>query len=119
MRFLLRILVYAAAVWIAVVLIDGLNFEGEPLGYLGVAVVMAGVNAIIKPVVRLLSLPFIVLTLGLFLLAVNTFLFWLVIAISDQLDFGLSSEGLGDTFLGALAVSVVVWAGERLFARER
>lgn len=119
MRLLVRIGIYAVAVWIAVALIDGLEFTGEPIAYVWIALVMAAVNAVVKPLVTLLSLPFIVLTLGLFLLVVNTAMLWLVIRISDALDFGLESTGLGATFLGALAVSIVVWAGERLFARER
>lgn len=119
MRILMRIVIYAAAVWVAVVLIDGLEFEGEPVAYLGVAVILAVVNAVVKPVVKLLSLPFIFLTLGLFLLLINTAMLWIVIQLSDAFGFGLTTSGFGTTFLGAIAISIVVWAGERLLPRDR
>lgn len=114
MRIVLKVLLYAAALWLAVALIDGLDFTGDWIALLGVAVVLGLVNAVAKPIVKLLSLPFILATLGLFLLLVNTLMLWITIRISDQLQLGISSEGFGATFLGAFVVSVVMWIGGRV-----
>ena len=114
MTLLLRIILYAASVWLAVRLVDGLQFDGSWVALLAIAVILAVVNAVIRPIVNLFSLPLIVLTLGLFVLVVNALMFWLTIWVSGALDLGLTSDGFGATFLGALVVTVVVWVGETL-----
>jgi putative membrane protein len=118
MGLLLRILLYTASVWIAVWLIDGLNFTGSWSALLGIGVILAAVNTFIRPVAKLLSLPLITLTLGLFVLVVNALMFWLTIWISGQLDLGLTADGALPIFLGALVVSIVVWIGEALTKRR-
>lgn len=115
---LIKLAINALAVWLAVLLIDGLEFDGEWYALLAIAVVLAIVNAVVKPIVTVLSLPFVVLTLGLFLLLVNTAMFWLTIRISEALDLGLTSTGFGATFLGGLVIAIVTWAGERAFAKR-
>lgn len=117
MRLILRILAYAAGVWLAVLLVDGLEFTGSAPALLAIAVILGAVNAVVKPIVTFLSLPAIILTLGLFLLIVNTLMFALTIWLSGMLDLGLSTTGFAATFLGALVLTVVAWAGERLVAR--
>lgn len=118
MRLLLRIAVYASAVWAAVQLVDGLRFEGGLLPLVLVAVILAGVNAVVKPIVKLFSLPLVILTLGLFILIINTAMFGLAIWIADAFGLGITSTGFGATFLGALIVSVVTWIGEGLVERD-
>ncbi|MGI8576097.1 MAG: phage holin family protein [Egibacteraceae bacterium] len=116
---LLRILVYAASVWVAVRLVDGLSFTGTWVALLALAVILAAVNAVVRPVVNLFSLPLIILTLGLFLLIVNALMLQLTLWISDRLDLGLDSEGFAATFLGALVITIIVWIGEALTRRAR
>jgi putative membrane protein len=109
---LLKILILAAALWVAVAVVPGLQFDGSWVALLGIALVLAVANVVVKPVLQVLSLPFIILTLGLFLLVVNAIVLAIVIAVSDQLDLGLASTGFGATLLGALVVSIVAWGLE-------
>jgi putative membrane protein len=116
-RMILKIAVYALAIWLAVRLIDGLSFDGTAWALLGIAVILAIVNAVVKPIVKVLSFPVVLVTLGLFLLVINALMLWLTVRISDALDLGLASDGFGATFLGALVISIVVWIGEAVTDR--
>lgn len=109
-KFLLKVVITAAGVWVAVWLVPGLGFDGSAWEFLGVALLIALANSIVKPIINLFSLPLIVLTLGLFLLITNAVVLQLVVWISEpeQLDLGLSSTGFfWATFLGAVVISVV------------
>ncbi len=114
MGAVIRILVYAASVWVAVRLLEGLHFEGSPLALLGLALLMGVLNVLVKPILTLLSLPLIVLTLGLFLLIVNALVLSLVIALSGVLGIDFTSDGFGWTMLGAVVISLVSWGLEAL-----
>jgi putative membrane protein len=108
MRFLLRLLINAAALWVAVQLVHGITYEGGGwLPFLGVALVFGLVNAFIRPVLKLLSLPLIFLTLGLFALVVNGAMLWLTSALSGALGLGFHVDGCWTAILGALIVSIV------------
>ena len=76
MRVLLRLLVNAAALWVAVRFVPGISYTGTPLVLLGVALVFGVLNTVVKPIVTLLSLPAVVLTLGVFLLVINALMLW-------------------------------------------
>ena len=65
------------------------------------------VNAIVKPILIVLTFPFLIVTLGLFLLVLNGAMLWLTGAISDAADLGFHVSGFGAAFLGGLVVSVV------------
>ena len=115
MGVVLRILINATALWVAVQLLDGFNydFEGDSwVGFLVVALLLGVLNAVVKPIVTLLSLPAVLLTLGLFLLVVNAIVLALTVWLSDVLGLALTSDGFGWTFLAALIVSLVSWALE-------
>ncbi len=112
MGLLVKIVISAAALWVAVQVVPGLDFEGSVVTLLLVALILGVVNAVVKPILTVLSLPFIILTLGLFLLVVNAIALWMVVALSGAFDLGLTSEGFGSTFLGALVVSLVAWGLE-------
>jgi putative membrane protein len=71
MSFLVRLLVNAAALWVATRIVPGVTYSGEVLPFLVVALVFGIINTFIGPVVKLLSLPLIILTLGIFALVVN------------------------------------------------
>lgn len=112
MGLVLRLLVNAAAVWLAVYFVDGLDMEGSWVAWVVVAAILAVLNAVVKPVVKLLSLPVVILTLGLFLLVINAVLLQVVVAISGAIDMGLTSTGFVATFLGAIVISIASWIGE-------
>ncbi|MCB8925723.1 MAG: phage holin family protein [Ardenticatenaceae bacterium] len=106
-RFLIRLVVNAVAIWAAVQLVPGLNYEGSTASLLLVALVFGIVNALVRPLLLLLTCPFIILTLGLFVLVVNTIMLSLTVWLSSVFDLGLTSTGFWTTFLGALVVSIV------------
>lgn len=119
MGLVIRLAINAGAVWLAVAMIDGLDFEGGWVALVIVAAVLAVLNAVVKPVVKLLSLPFIILTLGLFLLVVNAVMLQVVVMISRATDLGLDSTGFGATFLGAIVIALATWIGEVVTGVDR
>ena len=106
MRFLLRLVTTAAALWVAVRFVPGITWAGGPLGLLGVAVVFGLVNALVRPLLALLTCPLMILTLGLFVLVLNALMLWLTAALSEQLGLGFGVAGFMPAFLGALVVSI-------------
>ena len=107
MKFFVRLLINAIALWLATRLIDGISFDGEMIFLLLVALIFGVVNAIVKPVLIFLTFPFLIVTLGLFLLVLNGAMVWLTGAISDAADLGFHVSGFRAAFLGGLVVSVV------------
>ncbi len=110
LKRLIGVLVTALGIWVAVALVPGLHFDGDWLPFLLVALIFSVVNTILKPIVKLFSLPFILVTFGLFLLVVNALMLQITlwIAAPDRLDLGITSDGFfWATFLGALVISFV------------
>jgi putative membrane protein len=109
MRLLLRIAIIAAGLWVAAILIPGIRLDSgrSPLFLLLVAVIVGLVNMTVRPVLTILSLPLIVLTMGLFLLVVNALSLAVAFAISARFDLGLTSDGFLATLLAAIVVSIV------------
>ena len=107
MRFLTRLLVNAAALWVATRVVSGVTYNGDWLPFLGVAVVFGVVNAFIRPVMKLLTFPLIIFTLGIFALVVNGLMLWLTSSLSATLGLGFHVSGFWPAFWGALVVSVV------------
>jgi putative membrane protein len=105
--FLVRLLVNAAALWVATRLVPGVTYSGEVLPFLGVALVFGIVNAFIRPVAKLLTLPLIILTLGIFALVVNGLMLWLTSSLSESLGLGFHVSGFWAAFFGSLVVSIV------------
>ncbi len=106
-RFFIRLVVNAVAIWAAVQLVPGLNYVGTTTSLLIVALVFGVVNALVRPLLLLLTCPFIILTLGLFVLVVNTIMLSLTVWLSGIWDLGLTSTGFWATFLGAVVISLV------------
>lgn len=110
----------AAATW----LLDGIRFTGPTQGsaeishklvpLLVVAAILGVVTAFVKPVLKLLSLPFILLTLGLFLLVINALLLLLTGWVAGQLDVGFQVDGFWTAVGGAIVITVVTWAVDAL-----
>ena len=120
MGIVIRILINAAALWVAVTLLDGFNFDFDQSSIpalLAIALLMGVVNVVVRPILTILALPAILLTLGLFLLVVNAIVLAIVVAISGALDLGLTSDGFGWTFLSAIVVSLVSWGLEMVLPR--
>ena len=107
MGFVVRLLVNAAALWVATRLVPGVTYAGGWLPFLGVALVFGFVNAFIRPVAKLLTFPLIIITLGIFSLVVNGLMLWLTSGLSGALDLGFHVRGFWAAFFGALVVSIV------------
>ncbi len=119
-KFLLKVVLMAGVFYLVTRFLPGIDVVGNPdapLGvtgtFLWVALLFAVVNAIVGPVLRLLSLPFVVLTLGLFLLVVNAALLGLTAALSDRLQV----DGFGTALIGGLVLAVAGWAADQLLDR--
>lgn len=105
-RFILRAAVAALGLWLATVWLDGLEID-TPMTLLMAGVLLGLVNAVVKPIVIVLTLPFTLVTLGLFLLVINASMLGLVAALLP----GMQIVGFWTAMLGALIVSVVSWIG--------
>jgi len=106
MPFLIRLLVNAAALWVATRLVPGVSFDGGALPFLGVALVFGVVNAFIRPVLKILTFPLILVTLGVFALVVNGLMLWLTSSLSASLGLGFHVSGFWAAFWGAIVVSL-------------
>ena len=106
MPFLIRLLVNAAALWVATLLVPGVSFDGGALPFLGVALVFGVVNAFIRPVLKILTFPLILLTLGFFALVVNGLMLWLTSSLSASFGLGFHVSGFWAAFWGAIVVSL-------------
>jgi putative membrane protein len=107
LSFLLRLFVNAAGLYVATRLVAGVQFEGDWLTLVGVALVFGVVNATIKPVTKFFTFPLIILSFGLFLLVINGLMLVLTSRISGWFDLGFRVSGFRAAFLGALVISVV------------
>jgi putative membrane protein len=110
--FLVRVVVNALALGFAAWLFDGIEVGGsdtteQVLTLLAVGLVFGVVNAIVAPVVKLLSLPFIILTLGLLLLVINACMLLLTSWIAENLDLAFSVDGFWTAVLGSIVISLV------------
>ena len=104
MRFLLRLLLNAVAVFLAAQLIPGIGLSG-PGAALAAGFVLGLVNAIIRPVLIVLTLPVTFATLGLFIFVVNA----VCLGLAAWLVPGFTISGFGAAFLGALVISIISW----------
>jgi putative membrane protein len=107
MGFLIRLIVNALALWVATRLVDGVSYSGGVVPLLGVALVFGVVNALIRPVAKILTFPLIIVTLGIFALVINGLMLWLTSSLSSALGLGFRVSGFWAAFWGALVVSVV------------
>jgi putative membrane protein len=113
-RFIVRILAGAVALAAAAWLIDGISVGPGTTGdrvltLLVVALIFGLVNAIVRPIARLISLPLLILTLGLFTFVVNALMLMLTAWIGDQFDLAFEVDGFWAALLGALVISVVTF----------
>ena len=107
MGVLFRLLINSAALWVATRLVSGISYQGAWLGLLFVALLFGVINISVRPVVKLLALPLLILTLGLFTLVINGLMLWLTSSLSGVLGLGFHVAGFRPAFWGALVVSIV------------
>lgn len=108
-KFLIRLLINAVALYAAVALVPGIfPLPGTTwVSYLGLALIFGLLNALVRPLLKFLTCPLIILTLGLFTLVINTLLFWLTGLIGLNFGIGFTVDGFWPAFLGGLIVSIV------------
>jgi putative membrane protein len=111
-KYLWWTLANAAGLAVAAWLLRGIRVEGADwkdklLPLVAAAVILSAVNVFVEPVVKVLSLPFIILTIGLFLLVINALMLLLTSWIADQVDVGFSVEGFWTALVGGLVVTLV------------
>ncbi len=107
MPFVIRLLVNAAALWVATEIVPGVSYDGGVLPFLGVAVVFGVINSTLRPLTKILTFPLIIVTLGVFALVVNGLMLWLTSSLSSALGLGFHVSGFWAAFFGALVVSIV------------
>jgi putative membrane protein len=129
MRFITWLLTYAAGLAVAAWLLDGIWFEGAKNGQaeiqdkilplLLVALILGLVSTFIEPVIKLLSLPFIILTLGFLLLVINALMLLLTAKLAGAFDIGFHVDGFWNALLGSLIVTIVGWGVRTALPAER
>jgi putative membrane protein len=120
-RFVLRVVVIAVIFYVVDRIVGGIHVDpntNAPLGvsgtYLWIALIFALVNTILGPVFRLLSLPFVIITLGLFLLVVNAALLGITAALSDRLQV----DSFGAAVAGGFLIALFSWIAELVLPLE-
>jgi len=119
MRFVTWLLTYAAGLAVAAWLLDGIFFDGPANGQAEiqekvvplfvVALILGLVSTFIEPVIKLISLPFIILTLGFLLLVINALMLMLTAKLAGAFDLGFHVDGFWNALLGAVIVTIVGW----------
>lgn len=109
LRLLIRLGINAIALWAAIQVVPGLRYEGDGMTLLIIALLFGLVNALVRPLIILLTCPLIILSMGLFVLIINTLMLSLTVWLSgpEVLNLGLASTGFWATFFGALVISIV------------
>jgi len=108
-KFLLRLIINAIALYLAVQIVPGIDLRSGLPSLLWLALIFGLVNALVRPLLKFLTCALIILTLGLFTLVINTFMFWLTSIIGQSFGIALviSDPVWWNAFLGGLVVSIV------------
>lgn len=114
MGFLIRLVINAVTLWVTTLVVPGVEVSGRSgadtaFTLVVVALIFGVVNAVLKPVIRVVGCVFYLLTLGLFALVVNALLFMLTDWIARQLDLPFRVDGFWPAFWGAIVMAVVSW----------
>ena len=107
-KFFLRWAINAVALYVAVQFVAGIDFQ-EPLfpGLLWVALIIGLLNALVRPILKLLTFPLIILTLGLFTVVINTIVLMMTSSIGQMFNLGLTVDGFWSALLGSIVISIV------------
>jgi putative membrane protein len=106
-RFILRWAINAVAIFLAIRFVPGISLQSGLLSVIWLALILGLMNAFLRPLLTLLTCPLIIVTLGLFTLLINTFLFWLTGQVGQIIGIQITINGFWPAFLGGLVVSVV------------
>lgn len=118
-RFLIRFAINAVALYAAVALVPGITPQSTNwLTFVWLALIFGIINALLRPILAVLTCPLIILTLGLFTLLINTLMFWLAGRIGTAFGVGFTVDGFWPAFLGALVTSAVSIVLSMLFREE-
>ena len=108
MKLILRIIINAAAIWLTSLILGNFNFEGDIINLLIVGTIFGLVNALIRPIIKLLTLPISILTLGLFTLVINAGMLLITVWLSGSLSLeGSIFQNMVTLFIAALIISIV------------
>ena len=116
---IVRLLINAAALWVAVRIVPGVSYSGGWLGFLGVALIFGVVNTFVGITAKVLTFPLIFVTLGLFIFVINGLMLWLTSAVSEALGLGFRVAGFWPAFWGALVVTIASAAVRMLIRPPR
>ena len=107
-RFLIRWLINAVGLFVAIRFVPGIQAQSEHwLSIIVLALIFGVINALLNPLLKLLTCPLIILTLGLFTIVINTVLFWLAGRVGEIFGVGFSVDGWLSALLGSLVLSVI------------
>jgi len=115
----LRWLIVALALYAAVQLVPGIHYDGDWTTLAGMALVFGLVNALVRPLLTVLSCPLILLSLGLFTLVINAALLLLAARLADLFGIAFYVQGFGAAFWGALVISIVSFFLNLLLHEEK
>ena len=128
-RFLTWLLTHAIALAFAAQLFDGIRFTGPANGMaeveekwlplLLVALILGVITSFVKPVLTFLSIPFIIVTLGLFLLVINALMLLLTGWLAEQLEIGFRVDGFWTAVGGAIVITVATWVVDAVIGSDR
>lgn len=107
MGFIIRLIVTAVALWVAVYFVPGIEHTGPALELLWVALIFGLVNALVRPILLTLSCPLVLLTLGLFVFVLNALMLWLTGALSEAFGLAFHVDGFVPALIGGLVVGIV------------
>jgi putative membrane protein len=129
MRFLSWLVTTALAVAAAAWLLDGIRFSGPTewpdefteklVPLLLVALILGVVTSFVKPILTILSIPFIIVTLGLFLLVINAAMLRLTSWLAGELDIGFTVTGWWPAIGGAIVITLTTWVVDGVIGEKR
>jgi putative membrane protein len=107
----IQVVINAAALWVAVQIVPGIKYDFSPSDawwkFILVAVIFSLVNTYLRPILRILTLPITLITLGIFLLIINALMLLLTDAVAGELGLGLRVDDFGAALLGSIVISIV------------
>ncbi len=106
-KFIIRWAINAIALYVAVLIVPGIELNGDWTGILWLALLMGLLNALLRPLLKFLTCPLILLTLGLFTILINTGILMLTSKIGQSFGLGLTVDGFWPAVLGSLVISFV------------
>jgi len=106
-KFFLRWAINGVALYVAVRFVPGIDLQGEWTSIIWLALIIGLLNALVRPILKLLAFPLILLTLGLFTIVINTIVLMLTSSIGQAFNLGLTVNGFWPALLGSVVISLV------------